>query len=329
MNRREVIALIAGAALSRSILEARSADRVRKVAVLMAIGENDPEGQARVAAFTQALEEIGWTEGKNVNIEWRWSAGQPDRLKQEASEIVLRRPDVIVAVGTPGLHAVHKTALSTPIVFVIVNDPVGQGFVANLARPGRNITGFTFLEFSTLGKSMQVLRDLTPQVTRAVLMFNPEITPYYRKYLASVEAAPHSVPLRVISVEIRSPTDIDQFFSMSGADRDLGVVVPPDPFAVHNRSLIISLAARHRTPCIYAYRQFVREGGLISYAPNTADVFRRSASYVDRILKGANPAELPVQSPVKFELALNLITAKALGLSVPLALQAQADEVIE
>jgi putative ABC transport system substrate-binding protein len=172
----------------------------------------------RWAAVQPAVEKLTGTDGKNVHIEWRWSAGQPDRLKQEASEIVLRRPDVIVAVGTPGLHAVHKTALSTPIVFVIVNDPVGQGFVANLARPGGNITGFTFFEFSTLGKSMQVLRDLAPQVTRAVLMFNPEITPYYRKYLASVEAAPHSVPLRVISAEIRSPADIDQFFSMSGIE---------------------------------------------------------------------------------------------------------------
>jgi putative ABC transport system substrate-binding protein len=330
MRRRRVIALLAGTALAWPIAgRAQVPERMRRIGVLMIIAEHDPEAAARVAAFRRGLEELGWTEGRNLRIDWRWGGGDAFRMRDYAAELVGLAPDLLVANGTPGLAALRQATQSIPIVFVIVNDPVGQGFIANLARPGGNITGFTFFDYPMIEKSLELLKELAPGIVRVAFIYNPENTPYYADYLGSLAAAPRAVAVEVTGAPVRSDAEIEAAIAGLGGATERGLIVPPDAFTLVRRDLILRLAAQHRLPAIYAYRQFVTEGGLLSYGPDTTEIFRRSASYVDRILKGAKPGELPVQQPTKFEVAVNLNTAKALGLLVPQSLLARADEVIE
>jgi putative ABC transport system substrate-binding protein len=330
MRRRDFIALAAGIALARPLAaHAQRGDRVRRIAVLMSSAEDDPEGRARAAAFRQGLRDLGWSEGNNLRIEWRWAGGDVGRSRVYAAEIAELAPELVVANGTANLSAVRQANRSIPIVFVVVNDPVGQGFISSLAHPGGNITGFTFVEYAMFGKSLDLLRQAAPAAARVAFLFNPDTSPYYDRFLPqfATEARAHSV--EVTSARVHSEAEIDAALRELATRPGGGLLVPPDTYTLANRGLIVKSAAHYRIPAIYSYRQSVKEGGLMSYAPETADIFRRSASYVDRILKGANPAELPAQAPTRFEFAVNLKTAGALGLPIPPTLLALADEVIE
>ena len=330
MKRREFITLLGGAALASPVAaRAQQPGRMRRVGVLMGVAESDPEGQARIAAFRQGLSDLGWADRRNLRIEYRWAAGDADRIRAYAAELVALAPDVLVGNGAPVLTALRDATRSIPIVFVLVNDPVGQGFIANLARPGGNITGFSFLEYSMVGKSLEMLRQLAPNVHRVAIMFNPATAPHYTVFLRSFETVPPPSPLEIKATPVGTEADIEQAVAKLAKEPGSGLLVPPDTFTVVHRDLVISSAAQHRVPAIFTYRQFVREGALISYGPETTDIFQRSASYVDRILKGANPGDLPAQAPTKFELAINVRTARTLGLDVPPTLLALADEVIE
>ena len=330
MKRREFITLLGGAALASPVAaRAQQPGRMRRVGVLMGVAESDPEGQARIAAFRQGLSDLGWADSRNLRIEYRWAAGDADRIRAYAAELVALAPDVLVGNGAPVLTALRDATRSIPIVFVLVNDPVGQGFIANLARPGGNITGFSFLEYSMVGKSLEMLRQLAPNVHRVAIMFNPATAPHYTVFLRSFETVPPPSPLEIKATPVGTEADIEQAVAKLAKEPGSGLLVPPDTFTVVHRDLVISSAAQHRVPAIFTYRQFVREGALISYGPETTDIFQRSASYVDRILKGANPGDLPAQAPTKFELAINVRTARTLGLDVPPTLLALADEVIE
>ncbi len=322
--------ILAGAAMGWLLgASAQTIGGMKHIAVLMSGIESDPEGAARVEALRKGLEELGWVEGRNLKVEWRWAGGDVAGVHDLAAEIVRSAPDLIVANGTSALAAVLRATRSIPIVFVIVNDPVAQGFIASLAHPGGNATGFTFVEYTMIGKWQEMLTGLAPGVTRIALLFNPHSTPYYETFLRSYTAAQPTIPVEIEAARIHTGAEIEPFIERFGAVPGGGIIVPPDAFTVVNRDLIMRSAARHRVPAIYAYRQFVWEGGLMSYGPDTADIFRRSASYVDRILKGANPADLPAQSPTKFALVINVTSAKSLGLTVPTNLLALADEVIE
>jgi len=330
MRRRDFIALVAGITLARPLAaHAQRGDRVRRIAVLMSSAEDDPEGRTRAAAFLQGLRDLGWSDGHNLRIEWRWAAGDVGRSRIHAAEIAELAPDLVVANGTVNLSAVRQAIRSIPIVFVVVNDPVGQGFISSLAHPGGNITGFTFVEYAMFGKSLDLLRQAAPAAARVAFLFNPDTSPYYDRFLPqfATEARAHSV--EVTSARVHSEAEIDAALRELATRPGGGLLVPPDTYTLANRGLIVKSAAHYRIPAIYSYRQSVKEGGLMSYAPETADIFRRSASYVDRILKGANPAELPAQAPTRFEFAVNLKTAGALGLPIPPTLLALADEVIE
>ena len=330
MRRREFITLLGGAALASPVAaRAQQPGRMRRVGVLMGVAESDPEGQARIAAFRQGLSDLGWADSRNLRIEYRWAAGDADRIRAYAAELVALAPDVLVGNGAPVLTALRDATRSIPIVFVLVNDPVGQGFIENLARPGGNITGFSFLEYSMVGKSLEMLRQLAPNVHRVAIMFNPATAPHYTVFLRSFETVPPPSPLEIKATPVGTEADIEQAVAKLAKEPGGGLLVPPDTFTVVHRDLVISSVAQHRVPAIFTYRQFVREGALISYGPETTDIFQRSASYVDRILKGANPGDLPAQAPTKFELAINVRTARTLGLDVPPTLLALADEVIE
>ena len=334
MRRRDFIISLLGSAAAPSSLwqpaaRAQPGDRVRRIGVLMGVAENDTEGQARVAAFRQSLADLGWTDGRNLRVEYRWAAGDVDRVRAHAAELTALSPEVLIGNGTPALAALREATRSIPIVFVMVNDPVGQGFISNLARPGGNITGFSFLEYSMVGKSLELLKQLAPSVGRVAVMFNPETTPHYASFLRSFAAAPPSIPIEVKAAPVRTGADIEAVAAKLATEPGNGLLIPPDTFTVVHRGLVMRSAAQHRLPAMFSYRRFVREGALIAYGPDTVDVFRRSASYVDRILKGANPGDLPAQAPTKFELSINLNTAKTLGLDVPPTLLALADEVVE
>jgi putative tryptophan/tyrosine transport system substrate-binding protein len=334
MKRRDFLVLLAGSAAVLSghwsfAAHAQHGDRVRRIAVLMTNAEGDPEGRSRAAAFRRGLQELGWTEGQNLRIDWRWSGGDLDRMRHYAAEVTALTPDLIVANGAPNLSAIRRATLSIPIVFVLVSDPIGQGFVASLAQPGGNITGFSFVEYSMFGKSLDLLMQIAAGVTRVGFIFNPDTVPFYDRFLPAFETHARHLSVEVTAARVRTETEIDAAIASLAAAPGGGLIVPPDTYTVVHRGRIERAAAQRRVPAIYSYRQVVREGGLISYGPEVADIFQRSASYVDRILKGAKPADLPVQAPTKFELAINLKTAAALGLDVPSTLPALADEVIE
>jgi len=329
MKRRDFITLLGGAAVWPLAARAQRGERERRIAVLMTNVEDDPEGQARAAAFRQGLQELGWTEGKNLRIDWRWSGGDIGRTRNYAAEVAALAPDLVIANGTANLSALKEAIRSIPIVFVVVNDPVGQGFISSLGHPGGTITGFTFVEYSMFGKSLELLRQVAPAVTHVAFMFNPDAVPYYDRFLLSFETEARKYSVEVTPGRVRNEAEIVGAVAELAAAPGGGLIVPPDAYTLVHRGLIVTSTARHRIPAIYSYRQVVKEGGLLSYGPETADIFRRSASYVDRILKGANPAELPAQSPTKFEFCVNLKTAATLGLSVPPTVLALADEVIE
>jgi putative ABC transport system substrate-binding protein len=330
MRRRGFIRLLGGAAVWPVAARAQQGERMRRIGVLSGNAEDDPQTVMGLAAFTKALQELGWRDGRNIRIDYRFAATNIDRMQTIAKELVGLQPDLIVGHSTPVVAALQRETTSIPIVFVVVADPVGSGFVASLPRPGGNITGFINHEASLSGKWIEVLKDIVPRVARAALIFNPETAPFLY-YLQPFEAAARSYAVEPIAAPVRSAADIERAIAGLGDQLDTGLVVMPDASTgtQHNLDLIISLAARYRVPTIYPYRFMVAAGGLVSYGIDNADLYRRAPAYVDRILKGAKPADLPVQLPTKFELAVNLKTAKALGLDIPAALLGRADEVIE
>ena len=327
MRRREFIASGASAAFLPA--RAQSADAVRTLGMLMGSAETDPLSQARAAAFRQGLRDLGWTEGGNLRIHWRWSGGEVARTRDQAAELARLAPNVVLANGTRAIAEMKDATRSIPIVFVIVNDPVAQGFVASMSRPGANITGFAFSDFSVIAKSVDLLRELAPTVTHIGLMFNPVDYPYYDVYLRSFSERYRDLPVEMVRAAASSELEIEKAIEGLATKPGAGLVVPPDVYMVVHRGSILRSVASYRVPAIFSYRNFVSEGGLLSYGADTVEIFRRSAAYVDLILKGANPADLPVQAPTKFELAINLQAAKTLGLTVPSSLLALADDVVE
>jgi putative ABC transport system substrate-binding protein len=329
MRRRDVILLLGRAAAAWPLAaRAQQGERLRRIGLLMAVID-DQRGQARVTAVKKGLQELGWTEGRNIQIETRFGGGDAGRIRAHAAELVALAPDVLVGHTTPVIRALRQATSSIPIVAAAINDPVEQGFVSSLARPGGNITGFVLINYQMVGKWLEMLKEAAPGVFRAVLMFNPDTSPYYYIYLHSFETVPRSVAVDISAAPVRDTAEIEGAIAKLGREPGSGLVVPPDAFTLAHLPLLIRLAQQHRVPAVYNLRESVAQGALMSYGPDPYDNFRRAGSYVDRILKGAKPADLPIQEPTKFELAINLKTAKALGLTVPDTLLARADEVIE
>jgi putative ABC transport system substrate-binding protein len=329
MKRRDFITLLGGAAAWPLAARAQQPERIRRIGFLMALPENDREAQARIAAFRQGLDALGWTEGRNVRIDYRFAVADPPHIQAHVAELVNSAPDVIVGQSTPVTAALKHATRTIPIVIAAVNDPVGQGFVESLARPGGNITGFTFIEFTIVGKWLELLTQMRPGVRRVSLMFNPETAPYYPIYLREFRGGLATLAAEVSEAPVHDEAEIEAAVADLARDSGGGLIVAADPFTNSHRLSIIRLSERHRLPAIYSFREFVAQGGLMSYGPDAVDISRRSAWYVDRILQGENPANLPVQQPTKFQLVINLKTAKAFGLTVPLIMQMTADEVIE
>jgi putative ABC transport system substrate-binding protein len=303
---------------------------MRRVGILLAGSENDLEMRAQVFALRQSLEGLGWIEGRNVRFEYRWPEGDPERTRAQATELVGLAPDVIVTGTTPAAVVMQRNPRPLPVVFVNLADPVGTGLVASLAKPGGNLTGFTAFEFSITGKWLELLREIAPPVKRAGLVFGgSEYATTGELFFRSFEAAARASSMEPVPLRLRSAADVDPVIDAFAAQGDVGLVAAAEPGAVLNRAAIIKAAARHRLPAVYPFRYFAADGGLAAYGVSLVDQYRRAASYVDRILRGTKPSELPVQAPDKFELVVNLKTAKALGLDVPAALLARADEVIE
>src|SRR5215475_512096 len=327
-KRREFIRLVGGAAAAWPLAaRAQQGERVRRIGLLMGTAD-DREGQARVTALKQGLQELGWIDGRNIQIVSRFGGADAGRIRAHAAELVALAPDALVGHTTAVIRALRQATSSIPIVMAAVNDPVEQGFVSSLAHPGGNITGFSFLDFQMVGKWLEMLKEAAPSVTRAALMFSPDTSPYYYLYLRSFEAEPRSVAVEVTAAPVRGTAEVEEAIAKRGRQPGGGLIVAPDAFTLAHYPLLIRLAQQHRQPAVYAWRASVAQGALMSYGPDVYDVTRRSASYVDRILKGAKPADLPIQQPTKFELAINLKTAKALGLTIPDKLLAIADEVI-
>ena len=331
MKRREFITLFGGAAVAWPLAaRAQQPERMRRIALFTNLAADDPEAQARNAAFLRALQQLGWTEGRNVRIDFRWGAGDADRNHQYASELVALGPDVILATGSPTVEPLRRATRDIPIVFVQITDPVGAGLVASLARPGGNITGFTNFEYGMSGKWLELLKEIAPRVTRSLVLREAGSVSGVGQ-LAAIQAVAPSFGVEPRPADVRDVEEIEHSITEFARDSsgDRGLVVTASGLAIIHRQLIVTLAARHMLPAIYPLRFYVPEGGLVAYGAETIDPYRRAAGYVDCILKGEKPAELPVQAPTKYELVINLKTAKALGLDVPPSLLARADEVIE
>jgi len=328
IKRREFITLLSGAAVAWPLAAGgQQPERMRRIGVLMNLASDDAEGQARLAAFHQGLQQLGWTVGRNVQIDYRWSAGNADYIRKFAAELVALAPDVIVSTGSPSVAVLQQATRSVPIVFTAVVDPVGGGLVASLARPGGNATGFMLFEYSTSGKWLELLKEIAPRVMRAAVIRDPTLTAAVAQF-AAIQGAAGSLGVELSPIDMRDAGEIERAVTAFSRVSNGGLIVTASGSSAR-RSLIITLAARHKLPAVYAFRYFATSGGLISYGPDIIDPFRRAAGYVDRILKGEKPADLPVQTPTKYELVINLKTAKGLGLEVPPTLLARADEVIE
>ena len=330
MKRREFITLVGGAALALPhVARAQQPGGMRRIGVLMAFAESDPQAQAWIAAFREGLQKLGWTEGRNIRIDTRWGALDAESRQRFAKELVALQPDLILSPTTATTAALLQQTRTIPIVFVQVADPVGSGFVASFPRPGGNVTGFTNLESSLGGKWLELLKEIAPRVVRVAMLFNPATAPYAENFLNTFKAAAASFAVEAIAAPVRDTSEFESVIAAQARVPNGGLIVMPSPFTAVHRAEITSLAARHRLPAVYPFRFFAELGGLLSYGSDILDNYRRAATYADRILKGAKPSELAVQAPVKFELVINLKTAKALGLDVPLHLQQRADEVIE
>jgi putative ABC transport system substrate-binding protein len=328
MNRRAIMTLLGGAAAWPIAARAQQGERMRRIGVLSPLPADDPEAKARIAAFLQALAELGWVDGRNVRIDARWGAGDTDRIRRYAAELVALAPDVILATSTATVAPLQRATRTVPVVFASVIDPVGAGFVASLARPGSNITGFAIYEYGISGKWLELLKQIAPGVTRAAVLRDPAIASGIGQFAAIQGAAP-PFGVEVSPVSVHDAGEIERDITEFARVSNGGLIVTGATWVNINRDLIIALAARHRLPAVYSDRELAVRGGLISYGPDRVDSHRRAAAYVDRILKGEKPADLPVQAPTKYQLVINLKTAKALGLDVPATLLARADEVIE
>jgi len=332
MKRREFIGGLGALAAAAwpAVVRAQRGESVRRVGALMALAETDPEGRAQLSAFTRGLAELGWIDGRTVRMDVRWAAGSMDRARIYAKELVELQPDVIFADSTPEAAALHREMRTIPIVFVLVSDPIGEGFVAGLPRPGGNMTGFIPQEPALMGKWLELLTQIAPGLKRVAIMFNPDSAPYVESdYVHQFETAARSLKVAPITAPVHSDVEIETAITSLRNEPGGGLIVMPGVFMNDHRTTTISLAARHNVPAVYSSSDYVRDGGLLSYGPELADFFHRAAAYVDRILRGAKPADLPVQLPTKFEFAINLKTTKALGLTIPPNLLALADEVIE
>jgi len=329
MRRRQFIMLIGGAAVVWPLAaRAQQGERMRRIGVLMTLSEDDAEGQERMAVFLEGLQQSGWTDGRNVRIDYRWAAGDADRVRRYAGELVALAPDVILTAGGAAVAALQQATRTVPIVFGSVIDPVGAGFVESLARPGGNITGFTVYEYGISGKWLELLKQIAPGVTRAAVLRDPTVASGAGQ-LGAIQGAAPSFGLELRPIDVHDAGEIERAVAAFARTPNGSLIVTGGALAAGHRGLIIMLAARHRLPAVYPARFFVTSGGLISYGPDRVDQYRRAAGYVDRILKGEKPADLPVQAPNKYDLVINLKTAKALGLTVPPSLLARADEVIE
>ena len=329
MLRRDCIILVVGAATWPLAGRAQQGGRMRRIGVLMALAPSDPEAQLRVNAFEAGLRDLGWVEGRNLRIDYRWAPGDPSALRAQAAELIGSTPDLILAHSTPVVAALRQDGLAVPILFVQVTDPVDSGFVPNFTRPGGHLTGFTSFEFTIGSKWLEALKHVAPAVTRVALLFNPDVAPFAPKFWQPVKDAAPSFDVTPMQLPVRNVAEIDGAIAKFAADGNGGLMILPDVSTIYHRELIIALAARHRLPAVYPFRVFAASGGLMSYGSDVFDIYRRAAGYVDRIFKGAAVGDLPVQAPDKFELVINLRTANALGLTVPPLLLARADEVIE
>jgi putative ABC transport system substrate-binding protein len=329
MRRRDFITFLGGAAAAWPLAaRAQQAPRMRRIGVFLPAAANDPESMSDVTAFVQALQELGWTEGRNIRMEFRWGAGDTEQYNKIAAELVALAPDILVSLGTLPVKALQRATRTVPIVFVQITDPVGGGIVQSLARPGGNVTGFAAPEYVTAGKYLELLRDIAPRLTRAAVTRDPDNIAGTAQF-AAIQTVASSLRVDLRPFDAHDPGEIEQVLSAFAREPNGGLVVTANAPAQINRRLLISLAARHRLPAIYPYRFYVADGGLMSYGVDRIDPFRLAAGYVDRVLRGEKPADLPVQAPTKFETVINLKTAKELGLVVPPTMLTLADEVIE
>jgi putative ABC transport system substrate-binding protein len=329
MRRREFLGLLGGMAVARPLAAHAQPDRVRRLGVLMAVAESDADVRKGIVIFQRQLQELGWRDGQNIRIDYRWGDADPGRIQTLAKELVDLHPDVLVGHSTPSAKGLLNQTRSIPIVFLTVTDPLGQGLVSSLSHPGGNITGFSVFEFSLGTKWVETLKQIAPGIRRVTAIFNPDTAPYYGLYLESINAGVSSLAVESIAVQVHSEADIENAIRKIGNEPNNGLFVLPDSHNVVHRKRIIELAAQYRLPTIYYFRYFASDGGLIAYGPDEMDLFQRTAGYVDRILKGTSPSDLPVQQPAKFELVINLKTARAIGIPIPVSLLARADEVIE
>ena len=331
MRRRELITLIGGAAVAWPLAaHAQRSEQTRRIGVLMGYAESDPEGQVRVGAFREGLQRLGWEEGRNIRIDTRWATPGDAELRQRfAQELVSLQLDLILSHGTPSTAALLPQTRTIPILFAGVSDPVGSGFVASFPRPGGNVTGFITMEPTMSGKWLELLKEIAPDIARVALLFNPVTAPYVEYWLGPFKAAAASFGLEAIVAPVRDTSELESVTATLAREPNGGLIAIPDTFLAAHRAEVTSLAARYRLPAVYGFRYFPNVGGLMSYGSDQIDDYRRAAIYADRIFKGTKPSELPVQTPVKFELVINVKTAKALGLVIPQAVLARADEVIE
>jgi putative tryptophan/tyrosine transport system substrate-binding protein len=329
MRRRDFVTLLGGIVVIWPLAaQSQSGERVRRIGMLMTLARDDPDGRARDEAFRQALQSLGWNDGRNVHIDYRWSAGDAERIRKDATELVALAPDAILTNGAAGTAPLLEATRTVPVVFVLVADPVGAGFVSSLAHPRGNATGFVAVEYNIGGKWLELLKDIAPGMTQVAVVRDPAVSAGIG-LLGAVQSAAASLGVEVVPVDVRDPSEIERAIAAFTSKSNGGLLVTASAQALAHRDLIIGLAEQYRLPAIYFARSFVTAGGLVSYNPDALDQYRRAAGYIDRILKGEKPADLPVQAPTKYDLVINLKTAKVLGLTIPSSLLATADQVIE